>query len=845
MNVSLTSANWQFRCMDDEAWYPAQVPGCVHTDLLRHGKIADPFVGTNERDLQWIDKRDWEYAAEFDLPGEWMAESRIELVFEGLDTYAEVTLNGASLLTADNMFRTWRVDAKPALRESGNRLAVRFRSPTRVGLDLLEAHGYGLPASNDDSVMGGLGDRKISVFTRKAPYHYGWDWGPRFVTSGIWKEVSLNGWSRGRIVDLHIRQDEITAETARVTAVVEIEAEASGQALLTIGADGMQWESEVRLKPGVQTVELPAVIRQPRLWWCRGFGEPALYDFRAELLLEGRTVDTRHVRTGLRSLRLIRQPDAQGSAFHFELNGIPVFAKGANHIPGDSFVTDMNEARYRHEIASAAESNFNMLRVWGGGIYEQDAFYALCDEYGIMVWQDFMFACSMYPGDDAFLDSVRGEAEDNVRRLRNHPCIALWCGNNEIDTAWSNYDENGGWGWKKAYSPEQRASIWADYESLFHRLLPDAVAKLAPGVPYWPSSPMQALTGDVHQHATNDSGRGDIHYWAVWHAKEPFERYNDHVGRFMSEYGFQSFPEYRTVRAYAQEDELALESAVMLHHQKNGRGNQLIRAYAEMYQKPPRDFVSFLYMSQVLQGEAMAMALEAHRRRKPYCMGSLYWQMNDCWPVASWSSMDYYGRWKAVQHYARRSCRDVLVSFEEKDGALAVHVVSDALCTIRGRLSLRLFDFDGRLLREREIPAEIGSNEAVRVAELDPSDWLASCDPEQAVLVAELIGDAGESFGETMRYFVPVKRLRLEDPGIEAIEAEGSGGASFVLTAGKLAKQVVLEAEDEGFFSDNFFDLVPGIPKTVTFFKRGDGDIPFAQAAPGSLRVRSMMDFAE
>jgi beta-mannosidase len=835
--------NWRFRAAGEKAWMPAQVPGCVHTDLLRNGKIPDPFYGTNERDLQWIDKQDWEYETEFDIAGSLMASGRLELVFEGLDTYADVDLNGRRLLSADNMFRTYRIDVKEWVRPSGNRLRVRFRSPIREGLARLEQHGYGLPATNDDSVTGGLGDRKVSAFTRKAPYHYGWDWGPRFVTSGIWRTVALEGWSDCRIADLFIRQDEVSARRANVTAIVQIDSDFDGVASLTLTTEDLRWDAELDLHAGRNVIEVPCVIAEPRLWWCRGMGEQPLYHFQATLSREGVIADVRRVRTGLRQIRLVRQPDAHGTTFYFELNGVPVFAKGANHIPGDSFLAEMTESRYRHEIASAVEANFNMLRVWGGGIYEHDAFYDLCDEYGIMVWQDFMFACSMYPGDESFLESVRLEAEDNLQRLRNHPCIVLWCGNNEIDIAWSHYIEKGGWGWKQAYTQDQRERIWADYESLFHRVLPEAVSKMVPGAAYWPSSPMQALTGDANQHAHNSSTHGDVHYWAVWHAKEPFERYNDHVGRFMSEYGFQSFPACRTIRSYASASDMALNSEVMLHHQKHPSGNQLIHAYAEMYLKAPRDFPSFLYLSQVLQGEAMKMAIEAHRRRKPFCMGSLYWQINDCWPVASWSSIDYFGRWKAVQYYARRSFRDVIVSIEEKAGRLAVHAVSDRLVPVRGQLVLQLVDFGGQPLKDDTVDAAIGPNTAAIVHESSVSAWLSGHDPSRIALIAEWKADDGECLGSAIHYFASTKNLALEQPGIVVQQVVESNGVALVLSASRLAKQVVLETEEEGIFTDNYFDLIPGKPKKVKFYKRGNGQTPFEWHVPGQVTVRSMVDF--
>lgn len=838
-------SNWKFKAIEDKDWLQAEVPGCVHVDLLKNNVINNPFEGMNERELQWIDRKVWEYAAEFEVPKDLLSHSKLELIFEGLDTYADVYLNDRNLLSADNMFRSWKVDVKPYLRLEKNHLRIVFRSPIEEGLKKLKERGYGLPAPNDDSEIGGIGDKKLSVFSRKAPYHFGWDWGPRFVTSGICKEVYIQGWSEFRIVDLFIRQEEITSYNARITAIVEIQSEVGEVAELNLSTEGLQWKTSLQLNPGTQMIELPIELANPKLWWSRGLGEPYLYKFEVSVnVVEHKNaVARREVKTGLRSVKLVRTPDVHGSSFYFEVNGVPIFAKGANHIPNDSFFTEVTEERYRHEIASAAASNFNMLRVWGGGIYEQDIFYELCDEYGILVWQDFMFACSMYPGDQDFLDSVRAEAEDNIRRLRNHPSIALWCGNNEIDGAWSHYKEDAGWGWKQLYTIEQRVKIWGDYEAVFHQVLPETVTAYAPGVDYWPSSPMQGITRNENQHATNSSPRGDIHFWAVWHASEPFENYKLNIGRFMSEYGFQSFPEYKTALTYARDDEMELESNVMLHHQKNKRGNQLIKEYSDRYMKDPKDFVSFLYMSQVLQAEGMKMAIEAHRRNKDYCMGTLYWQMNDCWPVVSWSSMDYYGRWKVVQYYAKKSFQDVMLSIDLNEGAIEFHVVSDTLQAIKGTVEWSLYNFEGDLLEKQSHPFELEANSAAQVLKVEIAELLGEINPNQVVLVGEIL-ESGKVLDSKEHYFCYSKHLALKaEPGVEVSELIGSAGTAFVLTARSLAKQVWLQAEEEGIFSSNFFDLVPGIPKTVEFLKRGKGGTAFAPASPGRLEVKSMIDF--
>lgn len=840
--ISLT--NWEFRACDDERWLPATVPGTVHTDLLKNGKILDPFYGKNEHDLQWIDKKDWEYQTTVELDEQWQELTCTKLIFEGLDTYADVYVNNIHALSADNMFRSWTVDVKELLKTGENNIRVKFRSVVKEDLPKLAKLGYSFPASNDQSELGGLNEQRISVFARKAPFHYGWDWGPRFLTSGIWREAVLLGRDTLAISDLYIRQNIITKEEARLTAVVEIDAPLAWTGLLRISAEGHEWMQAVTLSEGKQTLEVDIVIDHPRLWWCRGLGDPNLYTFQVQLT-QGENVEAvRSVRTGLRDIRLVREPDARGTSFSFALNGVSVFAKGANHIPNDSFTTEVTEERYRYEIATAVASNMNMLRVWGGGIYEEEIFYQLCDEYGLLIWQDFMFACSMYPGDEPFLANVREEAKYNVKRLRNHPCIALWCGNNEIDMAWSQYEENMGWGWKQEYSSEVRETLWAHYEEIFHRILPEAVSAFHPGMDYWPSSPLRELTGDQNQHATRIMGEGDVHYWGVWHGTEPFENYNTQVGRFMSEYGFQSFPELKTVLSYAEEQDMELTSDVMLAHQKNGRGNLLIKEYMELYLPGPKDFRAFLYMSQILQAEGIRIAIESHRRNKPYCMGTLYWQMNDCWPVASWAGMDYYGRWKALQYTVRKSFQDVILSIDDTDEkTLKVHGVSDLQEVLKGELNITLYQLDGSPLREWLQPVLLGADSASVIFSVPIRELLEGNVPADVVLVADLRAE-GKTVDRKEHYFVPEKEIPLQRSVITVSETPDSGGLSFTVSTDVLSRRVYLTADDEGIFSDNYFDLLPGQFKTVEFSRREkEGSEVWIKTIPNGLKIQSMADF--
>jgi beta-mannosidase len=813
-------SGWKFREAGKQDWHPATVPGCVHTDLLANRLIEDPFFRDNESRLQWIGKADWEYETTFRVAPGLLARRHVEMVFAGLDTYATVTLNGVPLLSADNMFRTWRVDAKAALRAGDNTLRVVFRSPVNEVLPLMAQMKYQLPSPNDQG-------EKTSPHTRKAPYHYGWDWGPRLVTSGIWRPVSLEAWDAARISDLHLAQWRVGPESASLTAGVEVVAAAAQDAVVVlenVTDKSIVSRRAARLAPGVNRVSLDFVVARPRLWWPSGLGEQPLYTFRARLLVAGRAVDQATARTGLRSVVLRQRPDARGKSFEFVVNGVPVFMKGANWIPADSFPTRVTREKYRQLLGAARDANMNMLRVWGGGIYELPDFYELCDEMGLLVWQDFMFACAMYPGDEKFLESVRAEAADNVRRLRNHPSIALWCGNNEVETAWQH------WGWKQNLP----ASLWDDYLKLFHGVLPSVVAEHDPTRAYWPSSPTSNLEEDPDSRRT-----GDVHYWEVWHASKPFAEYESQYPRFMSEYGFQSFPDIGTVRAYTVPADHSIESPVMLAHQRHPRGNQLIREYMLRDYPEPKDFESFLHVSQVLQAEGIKLGAEHLRRIMPHNMGSLYWQMNDCWPVASWSGVDYFGRWKALNYYARRFYNDLLVSPNEEDSQTKLYVVSDRTQPVTAELRVRLLDFDGRALMEKTERIVAAPLHSRPYLSLPAAELLAGRDPSKVFLHAELV-EAGRVVSSNTHFFRPYKELALPATTVSTEVAPAAGGFSVTVSADRLARGVRLSAEGiEGTFSDNYFDLVPGRPVTV-LFRAARGVAPADFRA--RLRARSLAE---
>lgn len=807
VTVSLTKG-WQFRQARLSNWHPATVPGTVQTDLMACHLLDDPFFRLNERGAQWVDKEDWIYENRFDLPAELKGRKHIELCFNGLDTYADVKLNGKSVLTADNMFRRWTADVAPLLRDTGNVLTVYFHSPTKKGLEAYDASPIKYIATNDQSENGGLFDKKVSPFTRKAGYHYGWDWGPRLVTIGIWRQVTLTAWDEAVLRDTWYRQPSVTPRLARLTNTVAIDADVPLREVEVTVADGRSGKVLVRkavdLRKGANTFTLPFEIKSPKLWWCNGLGDPYLYSLKTTLRKDGKVIGERTEEIGVRSLRFVGEKDKDGRSCYFVLNGKKVFMKGADYIPNDNFLPRVTHDIYNKVVDAAVVSNMNMLRVWGGGVYEDDYFYHLCDAKGILVWQDFMFACGLYPGKGAYLDNVKEEAKDNIIRLRNHPCIALWCGNNECQDGWYN------WGWKRQYEKLGQAdSVWQEYKNIFYDALPNAVKAYDPDVTYWPSSPF----GD-YGHGSNDH-EGDRHDWGVWHGKKPVADYNHERARFFSEYGMQSFPEFATVERFAPDSaDWNIYSDVMMAHQRGGAyANGLIETYLLNEYRKPRDFRQLLYVGQLLQGDAMKTAIESHRRQKGYCWGTLFWQINDCWPVASWSSIDYYGRWKAAQYMARKAYDDILVSPIEQEGRLAVYIVNDRQQPVDGSLVVSLMDMRGRVLRQEKKTLTVEANVSADVWSKPVEEFLGS--QEKSKVIVHAVFQADRTYDNNY-VLLKQKEMQYPDAHISSEVAPVKGGMKVTLWSDAFARAVCLGIPGiDNFFSDNYFDLIPGERKTV------------------------------
>ena len=796
---------WQFRQVKpvpqdaNAGWMPATVPGDVHLDLIANKVIPDPFYRDNESRLQWIEGESWEYKVAFDASPALMARANIDLVFDGLDAASQVYVNGAQVLNADNMFRIWRASVKSHLHAGSNLIRVVFPSPIQAA----QAVAATDPWQSRTKV-------ESRTYIRKAAYEYGWDWGPRFVTSGIWRPVHIEAWDTARIDDLAIHQRDVTGEVAHVDAEVTVQASSEGSANLTLqyGNSGKPATvtRSVVLHTGQNIFDFPVEIQHPHLWYPAGYGDQPLYQFTVQIGAGHQTADTRSVRTGLRSIELRRQLDQWGRSFEFIVNGIPVFAKGADVIPFDSFANRVTTADYRRILESARDANMNMIRHWGGGYYETDEFYQICDELGIMVWQDFMFGNNWQPGTYAFKQNIEAEAEDQVRRLRNHPSIVIWCGNNETEVAM-------GWAPRPSLPADVRYQMWQDYLTEFSGILPRVVARLEPEIPYWPSSP-SADYEEVSEHFHS----GDEHIWDVWHGRVPFTTYETHHPRFVTEYGFQSFPEMRTIETFTlPEDRTSIFTPVMLSHQKNNEGNSIIHDYLLRDYPEPKDFTSFLYVSQVLQAEGIKIGAEYFRRSRPETMGSIYWQLNDCWPVASWSSIDYDGRWKALQYYARRFYAPVLVSPHEEGGSMRIYVVSDKTSALPATLDVSLMDFDGKVLLEDKHEVSIDA-----LASKVYLDWplaklteAGAADTSRVFIVARLIA-GGEDVSRNIAYLAPVKEVHLK-PAVLSTAVSGEKGKYTVrVTSPVLARDVYLSFGNlDATVSDNYFDLMPGETREI------------------------------
>lgn len=806
--VCTLHTNWTFCQVGDTLWSDAKVPGTVHQDLLNHNRIPNPFYGMNEEAVQWVENEDWMYRTSFVVDEHQLSRDAAVLEMDGLDTYADVFLNGALILRSDNMFVGHKIEVKPVLRKGVNRLLVRFRSPVKEVLPQLQTNGFDYPASNDHSPW------RTSVYTRKAPYSYGWDWGIRLATCGIWRPVRLVFSDVARIEDYYVCQEAVTQAKADVDNRLEINNVTSStvSALLKVDyhysdSDTKEIRKQIELRPGANTVSLPVSIENPHLWMPNGWGEPSLYKFTASLSVDGVEIAKQERNVGLRTVRVVMDDDEYGKSFYFVVNGKPMFAKGANFIPDDALLPNVTPERYKRIFEDVKAANMNMLRVWGGGIYEADEFYDEADRNGILIWQDFMFACSSYPHDPLFVGRVESEAEYNIKRLRGHASLAMWCGNNEI------YEALRYWGWQRKYSAEAFAEMERGYNVLFRGLLPKMVERLDNGRFYMHSSPYEANWGRPNSWKT-----GDSHNWGTWHGRKPFESFDTDVPRFMSEYGFQAFPEMKTIRTFAEEKDFELESPVMNAHQKADIGNALIKQTMRLYYRVPEKFEDLVYVGLVLQGQGIRHGIEAHRRNRPYCMGSLFWQLNDSWPVVSWSGIDYYGNWKALMYQSKRAFAPILINAIKEGDDVCVYLVSDELQDRDDvRLDVELMDFDGKAHGKWTQSGMLAANSSVLFMKKRAGELQGKLSAATSLLHFTLKAKNGATLADDVFYFAYPKDQKLPEANIETSVRRRDDAIEMTLKTDKLARDIFVEVPVQGVrFTDNFFDLLPGQRKKIT-----------------------------
>jgi beta-mannosidase len=795
--------------------YPTNLPNTALNALHENSAIEDPFYRDNEKRLAWLERSEWVFEKTFDVPADALKSNHIELILKGLDTYADVYVNDNLVIKGSNMFLTYQKDIRNLLKETGNTLKIYFFSAVQKDKVRADNNFVDLPAIPENT----------RVFSRKAGFHYGWDWGPRLVTCGV-QDASLHCWSDVKITDALFIKEGLNSQNATIKTKMTVQADHDMTTNISVSFDSTyNTTQKILLSAGENEVEMEVNIPNPKLWWTHNLGTPYLYNVKMSVGTEGGVKAEKNLKYGIRTIELVQEKDAKGESFFFRLNGLPIFSKGANMIPLHVFQERVKPEFQDHILQSAVDANMNMLRVWGGGIYQPDDFYQKCDEKGLLVWQDFMFACAMYPGDEVFLDNVRAEATEQVIRLRNHACLALWCGNNEINEAWHN------WGWQPRFNPDQKDYIWKSYTDLFQKMLPNIVQEFGNGTQYHESSPRYG------RYDKRSYTEGDNHDWFVWHDEKPFEHFEQKIPRFMSEYGFQSLPDWTTLLSFTKPEDRNLESEVMTIHQKHPKGNAIMKKYIAKDYPNPRSFEDFTYLSQLVQAEGISKAIEAQRRSMPHCMGSLYWQLNDVWPAASWSSMDNFGRWKAL-HYAAKSAYDnILISPVMTKDSFLVHIVNDYPTNIEGELFVYVTDFEGRTTFMEGRTKIIAANASQMAHGIALKTMLNEQNPRTAYISITFKPKDKTPITRTA-YFVPPKELSLIKNAQIIKDISGTKDGYLIrLRSNVLVKNAYLSTTVEGHFDRNYLDILPG--QDFVFHFKTKASMP---EVLDNLKIKSLAD---
>ncbi|MBU2559147.1 MAG: glycoside hydrolase family 2 protein [Bacteroidetes bacterium] len=776
-----------------------KIPAEVHLALFDAGYIADPFGAGVEKDLQWVARQQWVWESSFVPDKQVLNNSQIELVFSGIDTYATVFLNEELLFVADNMFREWRIDVKGKLVSGSNHLKLVFR-PSTVLIDSLAANG---------SVS--LPDKR--AFIRKAAFQMGWDWSPEIRTIGLWKTIALESWSQIKVDRVAVLQEEVTVERARLKLSLALNSTQVRTYKLQVFSKGRKLLDElVHVNKGINDLEIPFKLENPKLWWPNGMGSQEFTRFEIKLLDGNHIVKAEQLNVGLRNIRLIQEADSIGKSFFFEINGRPLYAKGANYVPEDVFPTRMNRTKTRKLLIDAASVGMNMIRVWGGGLYPSDYFYAICDSLGLLVWQDFMFANTLYPLDSAFATNVEYEITEQIKRLRGRTSLALWCGNNEIDEGFHN------WGWQDQFdwSTKQADSLWKQYEQLFETKIDEWVSLYDPYTAYWPSS----ASGGWGRDSSYKSG--DVHYWGVWWGEQDFETYKNKIGRFNSEFGFQAMPDMATLETMVKKDLLWPGSPQLEHFQKHPRGTALINSYMQKYFPVPEEIADYTYVSQLLQAYGLEVAIEAQRLSKPHSMGTLFWQLNDAWPAISWSVIDYYGRPKAAYYHLQRLYNPLIITVNEADAKVFGNFLNETGKPLSGRVTFDLLEFNGNILQASSLPLVIQPNEIKSLNAGFSDEVMQNIDPGKVWLRVRFISES-KVLAEKFHFFAVPKLLVLPRHEVLMHLLPKNDRIEIVLQSPVFLKNLMLSSNDvNGSWETNYFDLPPGESIRINFYPSGE-----------------------
>lgn len=840
------NGTWKFRNTKESDWIEGKVPGSVCHDLLVAGRSEDPFYRDNEDKIREVSRFDFEYKRSFNVDAGLLDFDKVFLHCCGLDTLAEIRINEKTVGRTDNMHRTYEFDIKDVLVTGENSIHIRFSSP----INFIEKKQKEFPLWGSKETIDGF------PHIRKAHYMLGWDWGPQLPDMGIWRDISILGYKKGRLKDIYFEQlhgkDSVLLETKALVEKFDSVNSTDGTnhsmencrvIVYITSPDGDTFTQETDCSNHAyyanKEFKITTRIDNPELWWPNGYGNQPLYSVKVALYHDNYVLDEKDFRIGLRELKIVRNKDKWGESFEFNINGISIFVMGANYIPEDNLLARCSRQRTEKLIKDCVKANFNCLRVWGGGIYPDDYFYDLCDEYGLLVWQDFLFACAAYNMTDEFAENIRKEAEDNIRRLRHHASLALWCGNNELEVAWANWD---------IYKDPK---LKTDYVKQFEILLRQVVEENDPQRLYWPSSPSSGGCFEDPEAAD----RGDVHYWDVWHGQKPITEYRKTAFRFVSEFGFQSFPESRTIESFTLPEDRNVYSRIMEKHQKNLTTNSRIMYHMSELFQLPKDFDSILYASQVLQAEAIKCAVEHWRRDRGRCMGALYWQLNDCWPAVSWSGIDYFGRWKALHYYAVRFFAPVLLSVLDNDKNAELFITNETRERVSGRIEWKLRDHMSRILRSGSREFEAASLTSVKVCEEDFTKDIPDGETARKVYLEYSLHNMGTFLNlrnsETVLnmgtvLFVKPKHFEFLDPDIQAEVTEEPDKYLISLTAKAYARSVQLALKDtDCVFSDNYIDLSAKETRVIALEKDRISGSPDLEEIRRQLLTRSVFDIAD